>query len=338
MVFISISAPLSGVLSFPGVVTGASGLWGTGVYGFPSRYFPTSGLLVFPEALSGDINSTRYATRYGGIDDDVADPDGLATQDGGPWSAHTLALMERQVNYQVTRGDCAWSALFDARADDDEDPGGFKGYGAPFWTPISPPFPVPKKPGRASLDFYLGGLATSGHVVWFQVTTSRAPFRPDAVYPTAANVTRLAGNGTTPVDVGITDLPCNPDANFEVIQIFVLGLPTGTAGNEAANGATNTGTVDVCPTDTSLYDLSATWSPTTPASTDWSVNHTVRIENTAGQTIVSPRLITVVPSATALEFWPPLTINRTSLLGSTYFIEEVPTWRLQYLELYTVGD
>lgn len=274
------------------------------------------------------MNTPRFATVAGGLDDVLA-------ADGRPLGALGMAAIERQHNYLTSARDPMFSFAWDARPDTDENEGAPKGYAPPFWVPITPPMMFPKKAGARTMVLYMGAQAPGGTVIWFQVATTRKPFNPAALYGDVG-VGRFTGAGTTWVDTGVGSTPVDAEAPFETVQVYVMGLPIATLGSTGANGTPNTGTIDLCTTDTNMRDNSAAWNVTGPSGNSWAVGHSVRVNSPAtGALIQGHRLITAVTSANDLEVHPPWSVPRTGLAGQEYTIEELPTWRLSYAIAYT---
>ncbi len=271
------------------------------------------------------INDAARASRFGCLDDACA-------EDGRAFGADTLRTLAMQHNYLVSQGDCSLSLIWDADSSAEDGVGSFKGVGSPVWVPITPPLIVPKKPGLTEYTATLTCAWTGD--VYFQFVTGRQPFDPAATV-NSPNVMSFTGGsgGTTFSDKSITLAAA--DSDFDEVQVFGRGAPTGTLAS--GGGTPNTGTVTALWNDSQLYSSGATWN-VTGVATSWAGTTCVVFRNAGGLTIEGHRLITGVTAANSLTFWPPTTAPLQSLLGSTYRIETLPTWRICHLAFYPAEE
>lgn len=271
-----------------------------------------------------DVFTPEIASRLGFLDSAVA-------TDGEPW--HTLALrtLAMQANYQTTQGGACLSLLWDADSSADTGVlGALSGVGAPIWCPVTPALIVPKDPGRTHYEVTVT-IATIGDI-FLQFVSGAEPFNPSADINSTNVLSFTGGASLTTFATKQITFRAPETADFDTIQVWIRGTPTGTLAT--GGGTPNTGTITAMLAPDDLYASGGAWT-LTGAGTSWAAVNALVVRNASAQTIMSHRLITNVPATNRLRFYPPTTLPFPALQGATYRIETLPTWRLSHIGIYT---
>lgn len=271
-----------------------------------------------------DLFTPERASRLGFLDDAFA-------TDGEPLHALGLRTLAMQANYQSTQGGACLSLLWDADSSADTGVlGAYRGVGAPIWCPITPPLIVPKDPGRTHYECTVT-IATIGDV-FLQFTSGAEPFDPAADINSVNVLNFTGGASLTTFSTKQITFRAPETADFDNVQIWIRGTPTGTLAT--GGGTPNTGTITAMLAADDLSASGATWT-LTGAGTNWAGVNALVVRNASAQTIMSHRLITNVPAANRLRFYPASTLPYPALNGAAYRIETLPTWRLSHIGIYT---
>jgi hypothetical protein len=218
---------------------------------------------------------------------------------------------------------------------DAEATGGLKGYGLPFWSQIVPgPFPITRKPGGGTLEIQAVARISQTDVVDLQIVTRAQAARFNSrARSTDKNVIRLTGDGTTNwLTFSRVLCPCS-DTLFDSVAIFARGVVTSRALDVGTYGSPASGIVDSA-TPAWILDVGANWN-TSGATME--LAHAIVFRDASGNAITTPRLIVAVQAEDELQIFPPLEgmISARALVGASYAIYELPTWRVANLVAYS---
>lgn len=278
------------------------------------------------------LGTPEIATRFGALDDG-------AFADGYSVPSHLLRVMAMVSNRLVCQTEPVLNLVWDANTDQVETTvqGALMGFAYPVWCMVVPLTTCPKRPGITAVDVKIIASITSGQTCYAQIETGTSPF-DDSAAASASNVLTMAGTGAF-ATYTLTGVRCAPGQQ-DAIAVYLKGTPTSTNGVTATYGAPNSGTVTA-----SAYnyfeDSAATWNTEGGGGATWDDGgHYVRFEDTSSGVLVeTPRLIVQVPTATRIEFHPPLSTNHvlSRLAGTTYRIRQLPSWRICNVAAYATA-
>ena len=271
------------------------------------------------------LGTPQIATRFGALDD-------AAFADGYSVPSHLLRVMAMVSNRLVSQQEPVFNLVWDSSTDTVETTvqGALMGFAYPVWCQVVPTILCPKRPGLTTIDVKIIASITSGQTCYAQIATHEEPF-DDSAPASATNVLTMAGTGAF-ATYTLTGVRIDPGLQ-DWIGVYIKGTPTSTNGVVVPDtyGTPNSGTVTA-----SAYnyfeDAAALWNTGGGGGSTWDDGgHYVRFEDTASGVLVeTPRLIVQVPSATRIEFHPPLSTNHvlSRLAGTTYRIRQLPEWRI----------
>lgn len=276
------------------------------------------------------ILSPEIGTTYGAIDS-------TAFTDGRPFGAHMLRSMIRGRNRLVAKGhevfNLAWP-VEQVDAGDSTMVYPFSVVAPPFWVPMFPPINVPKKPGLTSLRVFFTALINGSETIQVQVATRAQPFRDQS-----SAYTEFTADGDDDFDQYLCDaVPASAD-DYERIQVWFRGVPSGTLVSTGTVGTPNTSTSSSMVISPNMVVLSsASWNAATSATNNLAENGTAVVFNGQLGPVAYPRLVIDVQSD-RFTFAPDLTLNELAdaRLGQDFDLIQLPQLALANLGGYLEG-
>ena len=276
--------------------------------------------------------------------------------DGSPLDSWTLRTMARSSNLLSSHGEPMLSAVFDSDlSNGDETSGGLLGFGCLHWFQILPgPMTVPKKPGTNSLELCVNVAITGSggagvdeiEIQVGTIATGGILERPSVSMP---NVVSCVSDGSNSWQTfTLSGIPADPGP-FEKITIAIRGKLSNppTLANVGTYGSPNTGTVEafwhVSESVCNLYSSAATWNTGPGVSTLADGGHAIRVVDSNGVEMLTPRTIietgrdTGSGSTRYLYAYPGLDfpLQTRELRNQTFEIVELPKWRFASIQLWT---
>ena len=271
------------------------------------------------------ITDVEYPTEFGALDATV-------TEDGSQLDAYTLRTMGRNSNRLVAKGGPVLQLDWDTSTDGAElTERSLAGFAAPTWVQMAPgPILVQKRSQVVQYDCYFTMNVESGEDIEIMVTSRGMPFDPGASN-SAANVKEINGSGSM-ASTQIDSVIAGPGLVDE-LAFYIRGYRTATLMDIAPPGddfgGANTGTVEHI-TRGELHDGTAGpgWNVSSGAGDSADEGgHCIEIVDSGGGIQMGPRLVTAVPEADHIKFWPPDSSEREdSMKGHTYNIYRLPTY------------
>lgn len=258
--------------------------------------------------------------------------DSVTFADGYAPTAHVLRELARNGNRLLARGEQLLNIVWDGGSAVAEIPqGGFGGFGLPFWHPILPKIPCPKKPGIIRAKLFVRFFGRLNEEFLLQVATRASPVNHMADN-NSVNTLRITGDGGWKA-VSLANIPISP-TTMEEIEIYLLSEVTTTA--PSAGGTPTSGVLEGKRGNFGIYDSAGIWTADDAGTSFAETGCAILIDDSVGQPVMQPRWITNVQSTTVLEFLPGFlnAFEQGMVNGANYRIRELPRWRISNLALY----